>query len=226
VFDWTDLIAPVFSTAANIFRATSDFGSANDRADLADRRAAADAAASDRQSQLDIETAARRAAFDRESASLQAGFLRMQGDAFAETGEFNAGIFDTEADIALKLAARDKEIIKDNAAIQRSLDLRRYHQFQSEQVAAVAGAGITLSGSAADVMLDSASFMDYMLAIKEWQRDVAVQGRDVEGNLQSWEAHVNATRERFTGQLNRALKFKEAEVTEQIGELAAAAEEQ
>lgn len=202
MFDWTDL-ASLIEDGAKVVDTIFNIRNA------------------DRQSDLDISAANARAIFSQESADLQAGFLRMQGDAALDVAEYNAGIYDKEADIALKLASRDKALIKDNADIQRSIDLRSYHHFLGSQVASVAGAGIELSGSAIYVMLDSAAQMDFTLATRKWAADEAVATRDVQGNLQNWEATVNAQRERYVGAVQKALKYKEADITQQLGALAA-----
>jgi hypothetical protein len=211
---WLDLI----TVGVDLLGGVLKYQSANSQADAA-------RSAGDSQANADITFAHSRAIFSQEQADLEASLLRMAGDAAHDVGEFNARIYEGNAEVALKLATREKAIITDNAQIQKVITQRKYATFQSSQVAAVGGAGITLSGSALYVMLDSAAEADYTFAVQDWNRDVAVENRDITGNLEAWQNRTAAVKERYMGDLNRALKYKEADVTQELGALAAKTEE-
>jgi len=210
VLDWTD-VGTGLDWLARGYQIYTNFTAANAAADLRNRQAEEDARAREA-----------RAVLAQESADLEAAFLRLQGQAAHDIGFFNAGIFDVEAGAAISLAARDSALIADNAAIQRVVDLRSYASFQSRQVAAVGGSGTTLSGSSVSVMLDSAAAMDYTLATRAWAAQEAIRTRTIQGELQSWEAQVNAIRSRFQGDLQMNLDNQQADMTARLGALAAA----
>lgn len=170
------------------------------------------------------DAAGARAALTAESAFLQAQLLREQGLYYEKVGEFNARIYDQQAEVAIDLANREVAIIGHNATIQKTQMKRQFSRVQSQVVAAVGASGVELEGSAVYVMLDNAAEADYGFAVHDWATTVAQENRELRGDLESWQAKVGASKERYMGQLNKALKFREAALTEEFGLRAAEAE--
>lgn len=194
----------------------------NDQRDAADRaRAAADASGK----AAAIGAAGANAASIRANAELQGLLLEQAGDFAAMVGEYNADIFEKQAEIAVKLATREIKIIGDNGDVAATMMDRQFQRVQSSAVAAIGSSGITLSGSAIDVLLSNAAEADYMRARIEWTTDVAQENRKISGDLQQYTSLVNADRERFLGELTRTVRYREAALTRHFADEIASAEE-
>jgi hypothetical protein len=161
----------------------------------------------------------------REQSALQAAILEAEGEYAELVGEYNAGIYDQQAELAMDLAERDIGQIGHQNTIAKTISKREFNKLQGRVVAAVGSSGLELSGSPLYVLLDNAAQHDYELSVRNWATVTAQENRALKGGLEAWGARVSASKERYMGQLTKALRFREAALTRHFGEEAAAAEE-
>lgn len=200
----------IFSTGYKVF---------NDYNNIQDARAARNAGRA-----AGIEAANARARMTIEGANMQALLLQEQGMFHAAVGEFNAQIYEQQAEMAIQIAQREASIIGANSQIDQTLHHREFAQTQSQLYANVGASGIELEGSPVYVALDNAAAADYQLAIIKWVAQVAQQNAIFQGDLNAWAALVAASRERFMAQMMESLAFREAELVKDFANRAAQAE--
>jgi len=138
------------------------------------------------------------------STGLQVAGQLQQGQRTQEAQDYNAAIAGQESQAfkqQIPIIEHEQKLLKERAELDKLQLIRKKSLLRGEQVARYGKAGVTLSGSAMEVIIDSAAQFELDLMLTDYNLKQDIYSFE----LEKWGANVNAAKADSQAEYDRAI---------------------